>query len=81
MSLEGARDAVSASLERHRQRQRSVGQRMTDEEIRQVLMTQWARYSGRSTKLLRHLRDEAGISCEQRRFSRLWQELAAQFRA
>ncbi len=81
MPLDEARGAVSASLARRRRRPRSVGQRMTDDEIRQVLTAQWVRHSGRSTKLLRYLRDEARISCEQKRFCRLWQQLSADLRA
>lgn len=80
MPLEEARDAVLASLAHRRRRPRSVGRRMTDDEILRVLTAQWARHSGSSTKLLRFLRDEARISCEQKRFSRLWQELSAQLR-
>lgn len=80
MPLGEARDAVSASLANRRRRSRSVGQRMTDEEIQLVLSAQWTRHSGSSTKLLRFLRDEARISCEQKRFSRLWQELSARLR-
>lgn len=81
MPLEEARAAVAASLANRRRRQRSMGQRMTDDEIRKVLTAQWTRHSGSSTKLLRYLRDEARISCEQKRFSRLWQGLSAQLRA
>lgn len=81
MPLEEARAAVVASLANRRRRQRSMGQRMTDDEIRKVLTSQWTRHSGSSTKLLRYLRDEARISCEQKRFSRLWQDLSAQMRA
>jgi hypothetical protein len=81
MSLEDARAAVAMSLANRRRRQRSMGQRMTDDEILKVLVAQWTRHSGSSTKLLRYLRDEAQISCEQKRFSRLWQGLSAQMRA
>lgn len=81
MALDEARDAVAASLAHRRRRSRSVGQRLTDDEIRLVLTAQWTRHSGSSSKLLRFLRDEAQISCEQKRFSRLWQELSARLRA
>jgi hypothetical protein len=81
MPLKEAHKAVSASLVHRRRRPRPVGQRMTDEQIRQVLMAQWIKHSGGSTKLLRYLRDKARISCEQKRFSRLWQGLSAQMRA
>ncbi len=81
MPLDEARAAVAASLASHRRRQRSMGQRMTDDEILKVLTAQWTRHEGSSTKLLRYLRDEARISCEQKRFSRLWQGLSAEMRA
>lgn len=80
MPLQEAREAVAASLSNRRRRQRGMGQRMTDDEILKVLEAQWTRYSGSSTRLLRYLRDEARISCEQKRFSRLWQGLSAQLR-
>jgi hypothetical protein len=80
MPLEEARETVTASLASRRRRKRSIGQRMTDDEILKVLLAQWTRHSGSSTKLLRYLRDEARISCEQKRFSRLWQGLSAQMR-
>lgn len=81
MPLEEAREAVAASLANRQRRHRAMGQRMTDDEILRVLEAQWTRHSGSSTKLLRYLRDEARISCEQKRFSRLWQGLSAQLRA
>lgn len=81
MPIEEAREAVAASLANRQRRHRAMGQRMTDDEILKVLEAQWTRHSGSSTKLLRYLRDEARISCEQKRFSRLWQGLSAQLRA
>jgi hypothetical protein len=78
--LEEAHEAVATSLASRRRRQRSMGQRMTDDEILKVLEAEWSRHSGSSTRLLRYLRDEARISCEQKRFSRLWQGLTAQMR-
>lgn len=81
MPLKESHEAVAASLASRRRRQRSMGQRMTDDEILKVLETQWTRHSGSSTRLLRYLRDEARISCEQKRFSRLWQGLTAQMQA
>ena len=81
MPLEESHEAVAASLVNIRRRQRAMGQRMTDDEILKVLRAQWTRHSGSSTRLLRYLRDEARISCEQKRFSRLWQGLSAQLRA
>lgn len=81
LPLEEARAMVAAALARRPRRPRSMGRRMSDDEIQRVLTAQWARHAGSSTRLLRYLRDEARISCEQKRFSRLWQALAAELRA
>jgi hypothetical protein len=68
---------VTAALVRRPHPARSRGLRLSDDELRKTLLAQWTRHEGRSTRLLRYLRDEAGISCEQKRFSRIWQSLAA----
>jgi hypothetical protein len=60
---------------------RNQGRRLSDAEIRRTLSAQWDRHEGKSTRLLRYLRDEAGISCEQKRFSRIWQSLANEIKA
>lgn len=80
LPLEEARAMVSAGLAHRTRRPRTMGRRMSDDEIRRVLTAQWARHAGSSTRLLRYLRDEARISCEQKRFSRIWQALAAELR-
>lgn len=76
-----ARAKVTTALVRRPRPLRSPGTRMSDDEIRQTLTAQWAQHAGSSTRLLRYLRDEARISCEQKRFSRIWQALAAELRA
>ena len=81
LPIDEARSLVASALARHHRPIRSPGIRMTDDEIRQSLRMQWVRYEGRSTRLLRYLRDEAGISCEQRRFSRIWKSLASELKA
>ncbi len=81
LPLEEARTKVSAALARRPRRPRTMGRRMSDEEVRQVLISQWVRHAGSSARLLRHLRDEARISCEQKRFGRIWRALAAERRA
>ena len=78
---EEARAKVAAALSRRARPSRPSGARLTDDEIRRTLMTQWSRHEGRSTRLLRYLRDEARISCEQKRFSRIWQSLSAEMQA
>lgn len=80
LPLDEARATVSAALARLPQRRQSVGKRMSDDEIRRVLTEQWSQHGGSCTRLLRYLRDEARISCEQKRFSRIWNALAAELR-
>ena len=81
LPLEKARAKVSAALVRRPRPLRSPGSRMSDDDIRRTLTDQWARHAGSSTRLLRYLRDEARIACEQKRFSRIWQALSAELRA
>ncbi len=47
------------------------GARLNDDELLQTIRTEWDSVHGRSTQLLRKLRDELGIACEQGRFARL----------
>lgn len=49
--------------------------RASDEEVKSLLMAAWESHNGSSTKLLRYLRDDALVACEQSRFRGLWLEL------
>lgn len=51
------------------------GARMSDNDLKSIVRDHWSRADGRSTKLLRILRDELNIACEQKRFSRLAAEI------
>lgn len=46
--------------------------RASDEEVEALLIAAWDRHYGSSTRLLRYLRDEAQVACEQSRFRDLW---------
>lgn len=81
LPVKEARSRVSIALEGRVSPVRLTGRRMSDEEIQRVLTDQWRRHAGSSTRLLRYLRDEAGICCEQKRFRKLWQSLAPTLRA
>lgn len=48
-----------------------AGIRLDDDELLKTIRTEWDSVQGRSTQLLRKLRDELGIACEQGRFARL----------
>jgi len=51
------------------------GVRAPDSEIKAIIRQHWTRADGRSTKLLRILRDELNIACEQKRFKGLAAEI------
>ena len=52
-----------------------VRARMSDKEIKEIIYKNWGEYGGRRENLLRYLRDKALISCEQKRFGHLWNEV------
>lgn len=47
----------------------------TDEEILSLLQANWEQYGGASSRLLRYLRDDALVACEQSRFRGLWLQM------
>ena len=51
--------------------------RATDAEIVELIARHWSQTDGRSTRMLRLIRDELGRACEQGRFVRLFQQAAA----
>lgn len=53
-------------------------QRKTDDEIIALLRQNWHRFNGSATAMLRYLRDDALVSCEQSRFRALRQTLLAE---
>lgn len=52
-----------------------LGVRMSDTDLKSVIRENWSRADGRTTRLLRLLRDELNIACEQKRFARLAAEI------
>jgi len=75
LSLEAARQQVSEAMAALRKPVLPERQRKTDEEIMALLRKNWARFNGSATTLLRFLRDEALVACEQSRFRSLRQHL------
>lgn len=52
--------------------QRPIRQPKTDPEIRKIIRTEAGVIGWNSSKMLRHLRDELDIACEQKRFQKLF---------
>lgn len=70
--------AVNLALSTWRSSECSLGTRKTDAELREVLKENWELVDGRSTQMLRLLRDGLGIACEQRRFANLFRDLRSE---
>jgi hypothetical protein len=49
--------------------------RLKDSELLNLINKKWQKYDGQTTKLLRYLRDDALVSCEQSRFQRLCDQI------
>ncbi|ALP61343.1 hypothetical protein [Paraburkholderia caribensis] len=54
-------------------------EKKTDAEILALMRKNWHRFNGASSRLLRYLRDEALVACEQGRFRSLWCDLQQEF--
>lgn len=72
LSIDEARASVSAAMLALKKPVVPVRERKTDSEILALLRKNWDRFDGASARLLRYLRDEALVACEQSRFRSLW---------
>ncbi|MEH6498350.1 MAG: hypothetical protein V7751_03090 [Pseudoalteromonas distincta] len=73
-----ARNNVSAAMDLLSLAKTTIRRRASDSEITSMLERVWVDYQGNSTRLLRYLRDDALVSCEQSRFRRIWQGIKGQ---
>jgi hypothetical protein len=74
-SLAGDIETVADALMGMRTPALPIRVRISDDEIQQALIAHWRHVQGNRNKLLRHLRDELLVSCEQSRFARLARQL------
>lgn len=70
-----ARQTVSKAMAELQPVAKVNRRRASDEEVLSLLANAWSDHNGSSSRLLRYLRDEALVSCEQSRFRGLWLEL------
>jgi hypothetical protein len=75
LSLAMAHEAVTRSLGRYSKPKKVERTRADDQVITRLIREQWKTADGRSTALLRYLRDEAFVSCEQSRFAQLFRSV------
>lgn len=69
--LEKSKNVVEESLAQHQKPEKIRRLRVDDEKIKDLIRRQWKKVGGRSAELLRYLRDDAGVACEQKRFAQL----------
>ncbi|MDQ2102178.1 hypothetical protein QSG27_05685 [Azospirillum sp. C340-1] len=70
--------AVIARLRGRMAPSRPMRRSATDDEVRALIRAHWTHVLGRSTRMLRVLRDDLGVACEQGRFRDLFLEVAAE---
>jgi hypothetical protein len=75
LSTDDAKESVKAAMLAFKKPVTPLRERKTDSEILMLLSKNWKRFDGASAQLLRYLRDEALVACEQSRFRNLWNHL------
>lgn len=78
LPLAQARQAVQEAMSMLKPRTLPPRRRADDDEVLDLMRTHWAAHEGQSSRLLRFLRDDALVSCEQSRFRGLWLRLRAE---
>lgn len=72
LPLDDARATVIDAMAKMSYPVKPPRRRVSDDEIVTLLYANWLNNDGQSSRLLRYLRDEALVSCEQGRFRYLW---------
>lgn len=78
LPLESARNQVRQAMEGLQKPIVPERKRKTDDEILTLLRENWGRLNGSATALLRYLRDDALVACEQSRFRTLRQQVLSE---
>lgn len=76
--LEEAKYLVASAMEASQIRTNPTRTKASDAKIAELILGNWKVYGGSATKLLRFLRDDAKVACEQSRFSGIWRKILAQ---
>jgi hypothetical protein len=79
MDINASRVCVQKAMQALSLRKHPARRKTSDEEIRRLLIVSWHGHGGSSTRLLRHLRDEVLVACEQSRFQKIWKSLKNNF--
>jgi len=77
LPLDAAKDIVKAAMATTVKPKIPLREKAPDERIAELIRTNWHRHEGSASKLLRFLRDDAKVACEQSRFSGIWRKVKA----
>jgi hypothetical protein len=78
LEVRGARQAVALAMDRLSRPTIPERTRKSDHEIINLINANWNVCSGHSSRLLKHLRNNSLVQCEQSRFSALWRQVKAE---
>jgi hypothetical protein len=78
LPLSESKSQVLSFLSKHKKPVLPTRTKASDKEIQKLIKTNWKTYEGKRDPLHRFLRDVALVSCEQKRFSTLWNEVREQ---
>ncbi|MDH4442711.1 MAG: hypothetical protein QE284_20310 [Rhizobium sp.] len=78
LPIPNAVKAVAASMASHKAPTLPKRSRLSDEEICKVIRAGWKECDGNSARLLRYLRDDRKVACEQKRFAGLRKAVGAE---
>lgn len=74
VTLDKGRRLVEKALASQCWREIPVRARLADDQIKSLIRVRWKQCGGQSALLLRALRDQELVACEQGRFAQLWRE-------
>ena len=75
LKIAPAKASVQNAMDNSTRRVVPNRERATDNQIGDLIQANWAAYDGSASKLLRYLRDEVLVACEQSRFSGIWRKI------
>jgi hypothetical protein len=78
ITLPESKSKVLSFLSKHKKPVLPTRVKASDKEIQKLIKINWKTYDGKRDPLHRFLRDVALVSCEQKRFSTLWNEVKDQ---
>lgn len=75
ISLSDSKTEVLEFLKKHQKPTLPNREKASDNEIQKLIKANWKAFNGKRDPLHRFLRDVALVSCEQKRFSAIWNEV------